>query len=131
MHNCNVKRELDWRSWDIFDWNRRFFEDFFHAGEGDTAPVSRIVVNRGVLKRVAQSPNLLGNTRAVFERNYLDSGRIVAPMPPPLGGHDGGNDIPANRLVVLTPFWRQQKRARFDRTISLCSVPSLRVAKCR
>lgn len=49
-----------WKNWDIFDWNRRFFHYFFCAEEGDTAPVSRIVVNRDVLMRVAETSEVSG-----------------------------------------------------------------------
>lgn len=41
-----------WQEWGIREWNDALFEHFFRAPEGDTVPVSRLVVNSEVLQRV-------------------------------------------------------------------------------
>lgn len=42
-----------WQEWGIDEWNCALFEHFFHAPEGDTVPVSRLVINAEVLQQVA------------------------------------------------------------------------------
>jgi hypothetical protein len=41
-----------WQEWGIREWNDALFGHFFCAPEGDTVPVSRLVVNAEVLQRV-------------------------------------------------------------------------------
>ena len=52
--------ERDWREWSFEEWNRRFFRYFFYADEGVCTPVSRIVVNRDVLSKIAGDASEFG-----------------------------------------------------------------------
>src|SRR6266568_3607350 len=44
--------EPDWHSWELPEWNHALFDYFFRVCDGDTTPVSRLVVTGEELRHV-------------------------------------------------------------------------------